>query len=198
VSLWTEELRTIVRERAEAALAAGHDLEVAPEGILEMLRLTDEICLELAPLREEIAALGRARDEAEGRAIILAAQVGAWEAQCAAQVEAARHLLDRIEPINLDADPELRRLVEVLAQTIDTDAGKLLLGKFEELAALICGVRHYARSHRLAIGECVAWNVLKKELGVGQSDEEDDRRWEAYRGREGTALTSYYRPRGRK
>lgn len=192
---WNDELRNIVREQAEAALAAGRDLQVDPKGILEMLRLTDEIRAELPPLREDIAAIERQRDEAQARASILAAQLAGWEAQCAAQVEAARHLLDRIEPINLDADPELRRLVEVLAQTIDTDAGKLLLGKFEELAALVCGVRHYVRSHRLAIGECVAWAVLKRQLGAGQSDEEDDRRWNAYRQQEGTAYANYYRPR---
>jgi hypothetical protein len=84
---------------------------------------------------------------------------------------------------NLEIAPELA--LRCLDWLIEAEA------KFEELAALTCGVRHYARQHGLPIGECVAWTVLKKELGVGQSDEADDQRWEAYRKQEGTALANY-------
>lgn len=70
--------------------------------------------------------------------------------------------------------------------------------KYEELAALACGLRHYARQHGVPIGECVAWSVLKRELGVGQSDADDDQRWEAYQQKEGTALRGYGKVRSKR
>lgn len=60
-----------------------------------------------------------------------------------------------------------------------------------EAAALLCGVRHYARRHGLPIGECVAWIVLKQLHSVGASDADDDRRWAAYQQQGGTAYAQY-------
>jgi hypothetical protein len=63
-----------------------------------------------------------------------------------------------------------------------------------EARALLAGVRHYVMRHGILIGECVAWNVLKLLLGVGQSKDYDDQRWAEYQQREGTALKRYYTP----
>lgn len=67
------------------------------------------------------------------------------------------------------------------------------LARLDEARALLAGVRHYVMQHGILIGECVAWNVLKSLVGIGQSKEADDRLWETYQKREGTAYASYYK-----
>lgn len=79
---------------------------------------------------------------------------------------------------------DARAALRAIEQPIDTDA--------EEIRALVAGVRHYVMEKGLLIGECVAWNVLKLLVGVGQSKDDDDQLWHLYRLREGTAYASYY------
>ena len=79
----------------------------------------------------------------EARNRIMAAQLAGWEAQCAAQVEAAQVLIDHIEvnhPVCLIADPELAGQFDRLKETITTDAGRLVLMKLRELEQQIGGV----------------------------------------------------------
>jgi hypothetical protein len=38
-------------------------------------------------------------------------------------------------------------------------------------------MRKYVIHHGIGIGECCAWDRLKKEFDVGQTTEEDDERW---------------------
>lgn len=133
---YNDELRQQIRARAEAALLDKRNLEVAPEFIIHILTLTDEIRAELAPLRNQATDLMRERDQALGRASILAAQLAGWEAQCAAQVQAAQLLIDHIEvnhPACLTEDPELPGRLERLKEAISTDAGRFVLAKLRDL-----------------------------------------------------------------
>lgn len=60
-------------------------------------------------------------------------------------------------------------------------------GEHDEVKALIIQIRKYAIGHDLAIGECVAWDRLKKKFGAGQSSNEADWAWLArYETRKGT------------
>jgi hypothetical protein len=52
--------------------------------------------------------------------------------------------------------------------------------------ALLIKMRRYIMQHDLQIGECVAWNRLKRRYGVGQSSSAADEAWlAAYSGEEG-------------
>jgi hypothetical protein len=63
----------------------------------------------------------------------------------------------------------------------------VICGGFEEIiverdrirAELIL-LRKYVIHHGIGIGECCAWERLKKEFDVGQTTPEDDERWLAH------------------
>jgi hypothetical protein len=81
--------------------------------------------------KEQIAQLTRERDQAEFKATILQAQLGGWEAACAAQVAAIRRALDgcvfcREGTCRADAHQWLR-------EAIDSNAGELLLKRLAQL-----------------------------------------------------------------
>lgn len=44
----------------------------------------------------------------------------------------------------------------------------------EEIKALLITMRRYIIRHDVQIGECVAWNDLKQQFGIGQSTEADE------------------------
>lgn len=84
---------------------------------------------EVTALRESIATLESQLEQAEGRAIILQAQLGSWEAACAAQVEAARAYLTTLRHVG-HSDAQLRARQE-LEHSIDSNAGETLLARLE-------------------------------------------------------------------
>lgn len=43
----------------------------------------------------------------------------------------------------------------------------------DEIKAELIRMRKYVRHHQFGIGECVAWNKLKRMFGVGYLDQED-------------------------
>ena len=91
--------------------------------------------------------------EAEARAVILQAQLGGWEAQCAAQVEAARAVLDQFEsnhPVCAIADPGLMSRLDALQATIETDAGATILKELQAARHLAVEVQRYLRDTTLS------------------------------------------------
>jgi hypothetical protein len=73
------------------------------------------------------AQRGRA-DEAEARAAILAAQLGGWEAQCAAQLAVLHDLLSYLSGARYNVDTFKRRIEDVT----ETDAGATLLAAHQQ------------------------------------------------------------------
>jgi hypothetical protein len=53
----------------------------------------------------------------------------------------------------------------------------------DEIKALLIQMRRYIISHRVRIGECVAWDDLKKRFGVGRRDELDEEWMRQYTGK---------------
>jgi multidrug efflux pump subunit AcrA (membrane-fusion protein) len=63
-------------------------------------------------------------------------------------------------------------LAEKQAAQRQADA-QTVLAEHDEVRALLIRMRMYVISHDLMIGECVAWNALKKKFDVGQVSELD-------------------------
>lgn len=69
----------------------------------------------------------------------------------------------------LQANAELRAALEVaLAQSA---------AEHDLVKALLIKMRRYVMNHGLLIGECCAWNDLKRKFCVGQSSTEADEHW---------------------
>lgn len=83
--------------------------------------------------------------QAEFKATILQAQLGGWEAACAAQVRAAQALLDYYQN-GLLPDPALDPLLDALHRAIDTNAGELLLKRLETTEIVIGTLREWMDS----------------------------------------------------
>jgi len=129
--------------------------------MVEVQRQSGGIREEIGLLREEIVDLVRQRDEVLARDSILEAQVGGWEAQCAAQVTAARAVLDYCfadtgfeRPAD---DPDLEARLNELGRTIDTDAGRFVLRK------LAAQGRQLLRTEGLAIAAAIALHELGED-----------------------------------
>jgi hypothetical protein len=103
---------------------------------------------EVLALRESIATLESQLQQAEGRAIILQAQLGGWEAACAAQVLAARAYLDSLAGTNHNDAQLLARGQLELA--IDSNAGQLLLTRLQPADELADAVEQEHEMRRAA------------------------------------------------
>lgn len=135
----------------------------------------------------------RRAEQAEALALTLQAQRDQAEADAAALVSAIEH----IEALGLDTWHIPRHVADVLRAE---HPGASLLADLAELRkanaevalnvalaqsaaehdlvkALLIQMRGYIISHGLLIGECVAWNQLKRKFCVGQSSSEDDTYW---------------------
>jgi hypothetical protein len=86
---------------------------------------------ERTALRESIATLESQLGQAEGKAIILEAQLVGWEAACAAQVLAARAYLTALRHTGHTV-PQLAARLE-LELSIDSNAGEILLATLDRL-----------------------------------------------------------------
>lgn len=53
----------------------------------------------------------------------------------------------------------------------------------DRIKADLIRMRKYVMYHNVGIGECVAWNRLKKEFGIGNDSAEDDAWLKAYESR---------------
>ncbi len=84
---------------------------------------------EVAQPAGDIAHWRKRAIEAEVKAQILEAQLGGWEAQCAAQVEAALAYLGQMGFLEHTHVQLAAR--HQLVDTIETDAGRLLLAKLQ-------------------------------------------------------------------
>ena len=86
---------------------------------------------EIIAFRESIASLESQLQQAEGKAIILEAQLGGWEAACAAQILAARAYIKSLRNTGHNAVQLAFR--EQLELSIDSNAGETLLAQLEQL-----------------------------------------------------------------
>lgn len=113
--------------------AITHLIEKGREDRAEVRALKQQLDAAIHSLdleRTHSAGLKYRAEQAEARHMILSAQLTAWDAQCATQVAAARALIDYIEPT---PDAELLQLADRLAETITTDAGRILITKLTKL-----------------------------------------------------------------
>ncbi len=65
----------------------------------------------------------------------------------------------------MDDKQEILRLLEVSVREHD------------EVKALLIQMRDYIINHDLLMGECVAWDKLKRKFGVRQSSRDADHAW---------------------
>lgn len=94
-----------------------------------------QLTVKLGEAHERIGYLERMCMHAEGKAIILEAQLGGWEAACAAQVRAARIYLDATADI-AHTGPQIAARGR-LVNAIHSNAGELLLAKLSELRSAL-------------------------------------------------------------
>lgn len=100
--------------------------------------MNDEIIqleVKLAEAHERIGYLERMRALTEGKSVILEAQLGGWEAQCAAQVRAAQIYLDATADI-AHTGPQIAARGR-LVNAVSSNAGKLLTAKLTELRSAL-------------------------------------------------------------
>jgi hypothetical protein len=99
-------------------------------------------------LRESIATLESQLANANGRAQILAAQLGGWEAACASQVKAARIYLDATADMAHNG-PQIAARGR-LANAIDSNAGQFLLARLQPADELADAVEQEHEMRRAA------------------------------------------------
>jgi hypothetical protein len=103
---------------------------------------------EVTLLRASIATLESQLNEANGRAIILQAQLGGWEAACAAQVDAARAYLGMMGALEHSSAELAAR--HKLVDAIETNAGEILLARVRPADELADAVEQEHEMRRAA------------------------------------------------
>jgi len=121
----------------EAAIAmAIADLTTMKRQLEEIVQLS----VKLAHAHERIGYLERTQAHAEAKTLILEAQLGGWEAACAAQVQAARIYLDATAR-TIHTAPQLAARGR-LETAIDSNAGELLLKRLAQLEQAVRQAGH--------------------------------------------------------
>jgi hypothetical protein len=123
---------------------------------------------DVTALQAHIATLEREIDQATFRAHILQAQLGGWEAACAAQVQSAQIYLDALSD-TAHTGPQIAARAR-LANAIDSNAGELLLKRLQQTEA--GRDEAYAALHALEqrYGDVAAkWHACAKELQAAQA-----------------------------
>jgi hypothetical protein len=131
-------------------------------------------------LRESIATLESQLANANGRAQILAAQLGGWEAACASQVKAARIYLDATADMAHNG-PQIAARGR-LANAIDSNAGQFLLSPMRSSRSTRCAAR-LSSTRRVGstwpprpTGSASRWQPIAKRRKRGGSDQNHDLR----------------------
>ena len=103
---------------------------------------------EIIALRESIATLESQLREAEGRAVIMQAQLAGWEAACAAQMLAASAYLKTLRHVgHTDLQLAARHNLE---HSIDSNAGEMLLARLRPADELADAVEQFHEMSRAA------------------------------------------------